>query len=990
MKCKNKKRIISALLALALAVSLLPGMTSQASETDNNSYVHTSDEPAKVSDPYSGNAYESIFYPNGRTGISTENAGRVWTDKSVLGSGENAFGDLKKGHQNSGDTSVDLQVADDEFLVGLSTIASNEVVLGVSNKPTDTMIILDLSSSMYNNGNKNPKYFQEMAKSVNDSITKLQTLNAYNRVGVTIYYGGGSYDQASANSGKVMLPLGRYQAIGGKYIEATTSNGELVGLQTVSKLKTEENVTVDQVIHTCPVTAGTYAQLGILYALDEFMRKDISPEAVIDGKTVERTPVFVFMSDGTPTAASKDYTMENGKVQADIGCNTNAFRSAPETDFLTQLTAAYARAKVDEKYVNTTPLYYTLTLGSDISVDIMDPKAADSTNSGKISDYWNRLLASRNGITITGTVCAGTWDYTQVNKKLTVAKNPYITSVNQRFFVDKNFVAAKGDNLADAFDAIVSEINMKSKYYPTLVDGDDDFTGNVSFVDRLGEYMHMTAVKGLVVGGKLYTGEELASRLGELNDNTGTGDSTVGDNFVWALQKRLGISDVEVARALIRSAYKAGQLAYSYDELTGTVSYSNYIGWLANENGVYVAPWNESVDAASSGAKYIVKSFYYLGEPAGYNIDTDMMYATVQWRQDIATGEEMVIFAVPVSLLPTITYMVQLDDDGDIESLAYESGDDQLTPIRLLYTVALDDNINNENVMDVVGEAYTEAKDQRKNANGEIESKCVNKDADGNIYFYTNDYETDYTVGYKKVNTYSYFRPSYENSKYYYQADKTIYADEKGTPYKGSEKPAAGGNYYRKITVYEKTNEGVNSRTDYSKLTDTVLEAATQSTTDGTWYIPKGTAHFDHETYMKKDSDGNNSNNTKTFEQKDIPYVDLQGDNVSNPQHRYVIGATLGNNGFVRIQPSTGISIEKEVSNFAGNDKANSKEFTFEIQRSGETESGTYTGKRYDSAGNMTTENVVFTDGEATVTLKHGEKLYITGMKAGRTYTVTE
>lgn len=99
----------------------------------------------KVVDPDTTNNWENVISPDGE--LSTQNVGRIWTDKSVF-SGNYAFSsDSPLGGQS---------VAKDEksnFLVALSALGStsNLKTMLSSSKPLDIVLVLDESSSMSSN-----------------------------------------------------------------------------------------------------------------------------------------------------------------------------------------------------------------------------------------------------------------------------------------------------------------------------------------------------------------------------------------------------------------------------------------------------------------------------------------------------------------------------------------------------------------------------------------------------------------------------------------------------------------------------------------------------------------------------------------------------------------------------------------------------------------------------------------------------------------------
>ena len=180
-KIKGHK-VLSLFLASVMIFSIIPlaGIIPIAASADT-----------RTADPSTMDGWKAIF---GTDVLSTQNAGRVWTDKSVFTSADSFQG-----------TGINLDGTDNEsFLVALSAMASNESVTGLSNVPTDTMMILDLSSSMYNGAARDPQTVQTMLAAVNSSIDQLQSLNQHNRVGVVIYYGGQTRLQSDSTNSMVV------------------------------------------------------------------------------------------------------------------------------------------------------------------------------------------------------------------------------------------------------------------------------------------------------------------------------------------------------------------------------------------------------------------------------------------------------------------------------------------------------------------------------------------------------------------------------------------------------------------------------------------------------------------------------------------------------------------------------------------------------------------------------------------------------------------
>ena len=167
---------------------------------------------------------------------TTQYAGAIWVDKSVFTASE------AKAYFGNDMTIGNDQFGNENFLVSLSAIGSNSEVVGYSTIPTDTMIVLDLSSSMY--PDLNPKTIDDMVNAVNETIVKLQNLNANNRVGVTTYFGGHGVQNSLStpqDSHLLMLPLGRYEKADGKFL-VTTKNDNNTQIRSV---KVNSNVKIE-------------------------------------------------------------------------------------------------------------------------------------------------------------------------------------------------------------------------------------------------------------------------------------------------------------------------------------------------------------------------------------------------------------------------------------------------------------------------------------------------------------------------------------------------------------------------------------------------------------------------------------------------------------------------------------------------------------------------------------------------------------------------
>ena len=922
-----KKRALSLLLAVMMVLSLIPG---------NAMPVRAVDPDSRVADNATHDSWRQFF---NLEELSTENAGMVWTDKSV-------FTDASK----LGISGITMDSSKkDNFLVALSVMASNKTITGYSTIPTDTMLILDLSGSMANSGCDD-----DMVDAANAAIADLLAINKNNRVGVVLYSGNSKTGNSTTDTATVILPLGRYSTENDTYLN--NSNGT-VALNTNVKYEGTETKPAQS---NKKVEGGTYIQNGIKQAMDQMLAATTVVEAgKVQAGTV-RMPILVLMSDGAPTAATADYMEpETSHMGNGSGNHTNS-----TIGFVTQLTAAYAKAKVAEHYGRAAK-FYTLGLGVDKLDDTQKPVAQRVLNPGyymhdTTTDAYDSYWATYNALDENASM---TIEWQQPNGNKTQKQTAGVTKAKIEItqdYVDEYFKAESSQGvsqeqaLINAFGKIVDEIILQSRYTPTLVSsGLHDLDGYVSFVDHIGEHMEVTDIKGMVIGDHVFTGATFSEYIVTGKGGTIENPSELGDEFIRSVKARLGISDTATAQALIQQAYEHGQIAWN-----SASDFSNYVGWYSDADGNFVGFWYDGIDTEKpANATHINKSYGFLGEAdESHGVrDTDMMYATVRIRQEIATGDVTLAWAIPSSLIPTLTYEVELKGssyDSPLEDIKVSGATEG--PIRLIFEVALDEHIHDYNINEIVGKVS--------------DHKDHYDEESGKYTFYSNDWVAGQDT--HADNTYAYFEASKENERYYYIMDSVVY-NQDGTPYTGNDRPRGENTFFHEYYIYEANRN--EPRKELIPIADYVLEnKAVQM--DGKWIIPKGTQYRALESLSWNKS----SNNTGT-----MSYV-VKALAVSETV--YHSATMLGNNGKLTVTPATGLKITKTLAETV---EGSENKFTF-ILSGGGSDNATLVRPGANADGSDKTEPLTFTDGKAEFTISADETVYITGLEAGETYTVTE
>ena len=914
---KMMKRVLSLVLCLSMLAAWIPVGIAGVSAAEVDS---------RVADPATLNHWEEYF---GSGNLSTEFAGGVWTDKSVMT-------DASQFRAN-----IPMQDKDNHFLIALSAIAANQQIVGYNTAPVDVMLVLDVSGSM--EGSK----ATTMVQAANETLESLQNMNNNNRVGVVLYSGNSSTNQnAGTNTATVLLPLDRYTTTATQTVGTGANRKTIPAYLSISNNMVSIPNTVrnssGRVTGSKNVVGGTYIQNGLYKAWGEFSKvTDVKVPAGQAQAGAQRTPVMVLLSDGQPTLATAAYN--------NVGTSERTYGDGQESNtswrtvFLSQLTAAWVKGKMTAKY-GTNAKFYTLGLGtgaSNYATAVLDPSNATNYT---LASYWSNFF-DEDRLDGNGNVSiSGTWR---------VAKD---SSVASKDYVDLYKLATNTSDLLAAFQQIVETIELDTAGHVTLVEGlGEDLSGYITFTDELGMFMEVKDMKGLVLGDTLYTGAKFAQKLGDGSYGSIEDPTDLGDEFIRSVRERLSL-DVTTAQSLVAAAYADGQIAY-----TSASDFSNYLGWYSDSNGTYLGFWDKdtgiTAEGAPAGATWINKSYLFQDTVA----DSDFMHIVVRVYTHIESGMQVVQYKIPASLIPKVTYEVELTgaNDTEMKSLTRK----EAFPLRLVYEVGLQDEINAINVADKLQEAIDAGYGH------------AHTEDDGSYAFYTNlwgaehgDTTVDYTDPMNHNVAQSHFHPAEGNDRYYYTVDTLIYSDANGTKYNGAAAPTGNG-YYRAHHYY--TTQGYTTK--YIPIAQEALDqaAAYGRQNDGYWYVPAGTVYQQVDRFKQH----KDPNATGTLEYYDHPVVVKNGE-------KYDTYAFLGNNGKVTLMPAQGIRLTKTVTETV--DGALDS-FTFDITLSKAVANPTVTDPDGEPWADWSVSGEVI-----TVTLKAGQTVCITDLPTGVTYSVTE
>lgn len=956
MKKNFSKRILSLFVCIALVMTYLP-ITAMAAQSGTST---------SIADPKTLSDWQTWFSED-----SSRYAGGVFVDKSVYTATEakndEYFEDIKDSLNFSNDN-----FGNENFMVALSALGSNSEILGYSHIPTDTMLVLDASTSM-GSGSASTSSIDDMVAGANEAIKRLLALNNYNRVGVVIYSGTAS----------VLLPLDRYtsgNSNGDVLVYSRNNNQNRIYIASNVKDGNGANVNTSYIAQA----QGTYTQGGIYAAAQEFLAADTTIE---DGKIqagTGRIPIMVLMSDGEPsyrTQTGAQNTINKYNAATNSNVDRTNFREDDITAFSTMLTAAWAEAEITAHYNNDTRFYtlgYALSANHQYAQNVLDPMNPNNSLARRFSGYATQYLAMNQNAT-----SAIKNENNQDAFRITRLSSP--EKVKTLDYVDRYWQASRATDLYSAFDAIVDEIVIQSRYYSTLVQSNNHAQdGFISFTDEIGTYMEVKNIKGIYIGdGKLVSGGMFAEfattgRVTEFDSTNYSEEQLKGfeNEILSAVAERFSISLSE-ASLLLNVAKDNGFISY-----TSPSNFSNFLAWYGDEDNNYLAPYTKGSAHAPDNAKYIVRSYFYMGDVTQNHVETSMLYSLVRIREDIETGRQIVDMNVPAALLPLVTYTITVDgdvlNDQNVTGITCE----QKKPISLLFEVGIDSEITPINITEKVGEDF------RRDANG-IYTFYTNRWRNDNGQSFTMPSDVDpHVFNHGIMNTtVTQFIPSLENQRFYF-TENTQILDASHNVYTGS-KPTENNDYFVEYKWVEGDKNSATIKTAYDIVSSEILknsESIIQIDGKQGWFIKKGTPQFFYgeDVHGERGHSHKTENKTNTLAFAGYPQVVYHD---SEGHSGYHMLNYHGNNGLVKATPAQGIKLSKTVSQEVENAP---DEFEFEIALNGSGLAAAYPVyiEYADGTSNTSTANVV--GGKINVTLANGDIAYIYDLPTGTEYTVTE
>lgn len=958
---------------------------------------------SKVVDPDTSSRWEEVLGGDaGGGGYSTDQAGRIWVDKSVYGSSEEARA-----------AGLDVTLADERhgFVVGLSALSSAVSVRQEGGPAHDVVFVVSTNqtlSSLPYGGRPQAAY---LADALNTSIARLMEQN--DGTGTTTRVSVIGYDSDVVT----LMPLDVYKPIDGRrYVSFSPGSGGNPGsLEVVANAQSGTKTT------SAELGSGSYLQRAVHLAGETLV------EAASDPSAPGREPVIVVMGIETPPMASTnlfDPPAYEGNGTDFLGPLPGSHTTGYGTDALlaTLLTMRHEANRVDEAwgeghelalytvgldtsetaaYLLETPLeqadHKLLGSGAATGQDLRDnleSAAREYAAAAGETDVTLDLFGSgRSGLVATQVTLP-------IKAGLVPTDDPLAVSP-----VDDYLPARSARALTWALGSAVGRSLGISYTAPASGGPGEDAPGGsrVQLTDQVGAGMQVARVDGIVYGSHLLSGAGAARAVEVSLEDPYNPDATHEFSYlVEAMNARYDLGND--AYFLFYQALADGQFSYASDS-----DFSNHASWYVDDAHRMVpskglpytfatqaevdaaadGDWQErapegvraSIEAArAAGATAVCETYFYIGDYRSQYSggDVTLYDFVVMVETDLETGRQELLLSIPVEAVPALRADVSVRADGT----ATMRLDDALetTPIRLAYQVAptpaVSALLERMEAGELVGDAELEGALGEKVAHSGLASRLIYASGFTGSGDST---EAGTTAGAWAAQTNSYYAFTRDTPLFVRQGDD--YAPLT-TP------PATGETYYFERTVYSASHLSPDAEAQASVEQEYVpyvmAGGAEQAPSrfalrDGQYVALAGTPR-----YVTAEELGSVEKSPNVTES--APYVERLS--VEAPEAGGVhLVASLGNNGALVVPAGVGLGTLRVSKAVDGGAPGASFAFTVTLRDAGGAPLSGEVGYRVgDAVGTATLDG----SGSFSVTLSDGQELVVEELPEGTRYLVRE
>lgn len=683
---------------------------------------------AKVCDPATAGSWEELFAGADGTSFSTDDAGRLWVDKSVYASVDDAVA--------AGVAGPSMQDADLDFLVGMSAFSSSASFRKEQTTPHDVVFVISLNSTLSSFHYDGRTYAEHLADALNEAIGRLMAENSDGegpadptRVAVVGY----NIDTT------VLMPLGTYRPdADGDYVRYDPGMTGGAGFRVTASPDDAQGATLD-----APFKGYAYLQRAISTAGDVL-------EQAAAGATADspRAPEMVVMGSQIAACANTDIADPppyGSQAQGDggfLGTLPTGHSSGYGTDvaLATLLTMQDAAKRIDAAYaaageslslytagLDTQSLgaYVLQTAEGQADAYVAGTGAAQGTNLCDNIDaaraaYAQAAAAGQPSVTLQ-LFSAGKRDLEARDIAFPDPIPGLLDAADGYAFrgATEYFPATDAGALDGSFNAAVDRILGITYRSPVNPSGDaasSPTENRIRFQDDLGHLMQVKHIEGIQFQGKILDGSLAAKAL--CTSFADPWDIEAYHELQYLMNSLEARYDLDGRSFdLLYDAYAAGQIAYDAG------GFSNFAAWYVDadhgmvpDDGLpYTFAGNDEISAARSatwrddpaseasqriqaakdaGASAICQTYFFIGnlENQYSGADVPLYDFIVMVETSLDTSDEALLFTAPADSIPARKASITERLDGTTTMMLAEDAA-EASPLQVVFEVGPRDDV---------------------------------------------------------------------------------------------------------------------------------------------------------------------------------------------------------------------------------------------------------------------------------------------------------
>ncbi len=390
------------------------------------------------------------------------------------------------------DKSIGYDASTEEFNATLTALSKDyyEIVDSSVEIPMDVVIVLDISYSMnaLTGSSTTSRRMNQVATQINNLCSSLISENAENRIGIITYSGAATTAGPTESNASTLLSLDSYTSVQLSYsFDSTNDVGTLTAYRNGSSYTG----------NTVSVSGGTYTQTGIAAAYKMLSDETSRTYTASNGKTYDRTPAIILVTDGQPTWATTDYsnsvigtsTIGNGTVGISTD-GTVSDVSMDEIAYYTILSGQHFAGQMKALY-NGNPNARFITIG--VGMDDMDA-TEEAVDTIFVNTILNPTMENIERLSASSSLQNYASD---LQALLTSAATLY----NGTSYADEAFNVSD-DNITSISGVVLNaltKVETQTIHRSALAEGT-----NLVFTDTIGNGMEITSAPVLTYGGAEY------------------------------------------------------------------------------------------------------------------------------------------------------------------------------------------------------------------------------------------------------------------------------------------------------------------------------------------------------------------------------------------------------------------------------------------------------------------------------------------------------